>query len=79
MIFLEKVGSKNFGRIRGFPELPRIFRTKLGSAADEVRDQNFGLENPGQFFFSLKTPRYLVPQITPYCNLSHFGQFYFLF
>ena len=49
-MFLEKVGTKIFGRIRGFAELPKIFRTKLGSAADDVREQNFGLENPGHFF-----------------------------
>ena len=52
----EKIGAGKdfFGRIRGFPELPRIFRFLLGSAADDVREQNFGFKNPGQFFFSLK-------------------------
>ena len=44
-----------FGRIRGFPELPRIFRFLLASAADDVREQTFGFKNPGQFFFPLKT------------------------
>ena len=43
-----------FGRIRGVPELPRIFRFLLGSATDDVREQNFGSKNPGTVFFSVK-------------------------
>ena len=50
--FEKKWHRKNFfGRIRPFPELPRIFRFLLGSATDDVREQIFGFKNPGQFFF----------------------------